>query len=222
MSAEEVIHHHRIHHHRGRGNAERSRWRGQKRDWSSPPALREGGKSNLVRGGNAHTQPSEADAAGGAPGRLEASDDSDPSAKGAPSGGQGHKKRSAVDLAAASLLPTAKAAPDGAAPDLPTGLTSVRRGISQGGKDPLPGGVRPAPIPTRYQNEKVDRPTGPIRTSETEEAPSKGKVAKPRRKSCYGWASARSPTLYRKSGSSPRLDNGSGISVFELLTEPFR
>ena len=72
MSAEEVIHHHRIHHHRGRGNAERTRWRGQKRDWSSPPALREGGKSNLVRGGNAHTQPSEADAAGGASSRLEA------------------------------------------------------------------------------------------------------------------------------------------------------
>ena len=73
MSAEEVIHHHRIHHHRGRGNAKRTRWRGQKRDWPSPPALREGGgESNLVRDGNAHTQPSEADAAGGASSRLEA------------------------------------------------------------------------------------------------------------------------------------------------------
>ena len=124
MSAKEVIHHHRIHHHRGRGNAERSRWRGQKRDWPSPPALREGGgESSLVRGGNAHTQPSEADAAGGAPSRLEASDDSDPPEKSAPSGGEGHKKRPAAHLEAEGLLPTAKASPDGAASDLPAGLT---------------------------------------------------------------------------------------------------
>ena len=88
----------------------------------------------------------------------EASDDSDPSAKGAPSGGQGHKKRSAVDLAAASLLPTAKAAPDGAAPDLPTGLTSVGlAGDQSRRKGPVAGGSASSADP----NEISKRKSGP-------------------------------------------------------------
>ena len=82
MSAEEVIYHHRIHHHRGRGNAERTRWRGQKRRWPSASALRgRRSKSYLVWGGNAHIGSPEADAAGGATGRMEVQNDSDAPAK---------------------------------------------------------------------------------------------------------------------------------------------
>jgi hypothetical protein len=93
MSTEEVLYHHR-----GRGNAERSRWRSQKWGRASSPSLQSGaGQSHLVWDRDADHGLAETDAAAGASVRLEGTDDPDTSAKGASSGGEGDKKRSSAN-----------------------------------------------------------------------------------------------------------------------------